>query len=173
MPKRSERDEFSDAFEDNPLAGLSPDEMYQEIRWGDVPTERWGIDAPEPLVSMGELAALVLTGRNRTEEHDEDDGPFLAVGVKTRRLYLLPRMEDGGPCRRVTRFNPKIWLSRGRVRRTDYFSVKGGEACYFYHDHERPFPRLWEHPRSGVRFIEASVHKGKPSYTVVAEGIVG
>lgn len=174
MPKRSERSDFAHAFDGNPFEGLNPNQVYKELRWGDVPVEKWKIDSPEPLVSLGELAALFLSrAKNPREEWPEDEGPFVAVGTRTNRVYLLPRIEDGGPARKVTRFNPKTWQEQGKVRRTDYFSVKGGEPAYYYHDHQSPLPSLWEHPSTGVRLLVPAVHKGKPSYGVVTEGIVG
>lgn len=173
MPKRSERLDYGHAFDGNPFEGMDPSDIYSELRWGDVPTDQWEIDAPEPLASLGELAMLQLAGANPSEQWGEDDGPFVAVGADTNMVYLVPRASDDGPVRKVPKFSKRTWRRVGKVRQTDYYSVKDGEPAYYYHKHERPLPDVWEHPRSGVRVLVPANHKGRRSYGVVKEGIVG
>ena len=177
MPRRSEREDYAHAFQENPFAGLDAGEIYSELRWGDTPNEQWEIHAPEPLAGLGELAALHFSGRaprHGNERWDEDEGPFVAVGANSNRVYLIPRDEQGAPIRRIPEFTPnKGWVLCGRLKRTDYYSVKAGEPAYYYHDHEKPYPTLWEHRKSGVRLLVPARHNGKRSYGVVKEGIVG
>jgi hypothetical protein len=173
MPRRSERDAYADAFEGNPFEGFEADAMFTELRWGDAPADEWAIDAPEALAGLGELAMLDLDTHDAVWSFDEQNGPFVAVGVDSNCVYLLPRLRDGGPVRRFPPFDPGRWEKLGRVRQTDYYSIKQGEAAYYYHEHERPFPIAWREPTSGVIVFVPAGHKGRRSYAVAKEGIVG
>ena len=57
-----------------------------------------------------------------------------------------------------------------RVRRIDD-SEKGGEAGYYYHDHEKPYPTIYGYEDHFV-CIPARHRKGR-SYAVNDEGIIG
>lgn len=172
MPKRSERDSYGDVFEGNPYEGVEPLDMYAELQWDKDPEAVWEIDAPEPLVALGELAGFDF-GED-IETWSEEDAPFLAVGRDSNRLYVLPKDEDGAPVARVPRFNPHSprWRCLGPVSQTDYYSDKGNEPAYYYHEHEDPHPTVWEHD-SGCRVVVPARHKGRRSYAVGKAGIVG
>lgn len=171
-PKRSERELFGDAFDRNPFEDFEPLDMYEQLQWDKEPEAVWEIDAPEPLVALGELAALDY-GRSH-EKWAERDAPFLAVGRDTNVLYVVPKDAGGGPIHRVPTFNPRStkWRVVGQVRQTDYYSSKGNEPAYYFHEHEAPHPTVWEHT-SGVRVLVPANHRGKRSYAVAKEGIVG
>lgn len=168
-----EREEYEHAFDGNPFEGLSNREIFTELRWGDAPNEEWKIIAQEPLASLGEAAKLKMANGKVLAEWGEDEGPFLAVGANTNGLYLIPRQDDGGPIERIVRFNEKRWNRLGKVRQIDYYSTKDGQDILFYHIHPTPLPVLWQHPKSAVCILMPADNKGKPSYGVVAEGIVG
>jgi hypothetical protein len=128
-------------FTDNPLEG-DPVDAYRRIQWGNEPTDILSIDAPEPLVALGNAAQLVLGDRRLEFEEGE---AFIAIGVESNRVYILPKgttevPEDG-------------YESQGEVRQTDYVSGKGGEEAYYFHEHEGPFPDCLLHP-SGVIVLE-------------------
>lgn len=178
MPRRSERGEYSEAFTGNPFAGHSNQQVYKALRWGDEPNDEWAITAEEGLASLGELAQLKTAGGRVFEEWGDDDGgPFVAVGQQTNRVYLIPRADDDGPIRKIPPFrprqNPQSWRKIGLIRQIDYYSTKAGEDAYYYHEHQRPLPTLWEHRRTGVCVLVPASNRGKKSYGVVKEGIVG
>jgi len=173
MPKRSERDDYSEVFDRNPFEGIEAEEMYGEIQWGNDPKATYDFDAPEPMAALGDVAGLDVDG---DIELFDDDGqsPFIAVGRDSNNIYLVPKSEGGGPVD-VPKFNPRSgsWRKLGRVRQTDYYSGKGGEDAYYYHAHQGPFPTLWEHTKSGCRVMVPAKYKGKRSYAVGKDGIVG
>ena len=173
MPKRSERELYGDAFEGNPFEGADPLDMYGELQWDKDPEAVWEVDAPEPIVAIGDLAGFEWDDDELELDH-EDDAPFLAVGRDSNVLYVVPKDNDGAPLETIPEFNPRssAWRRVGRVKQTDYYSNKGNEAAYYYHEHENPHPVVWEH-ESGVRVLVPSRHKGKRSYAVAKEGIVG
>lgn len=173
MPKRSDRVEYGDAFEDNPFADLPPLEAFAELQWNKTPDAVWNIDAPEPLLAIGDLAGLDW-GHDDFELFDESEAPYLAVGQDSNMLYIVPKSARGAPLERIPKFNPRsrAWAHLGSVRQTDYYSDKGDDPAYYYHNHERPYPHVWLHT-SGVRVIVPAKHKGRRSYAVAREGIVG
>lgn len=173
-PKRSEREMFGDAFDRNPFEDFEPLDMYEALQWDKEPEAVWEIDAPEPLVALGELAALEYEHEQRAEKWSEHEAPYLAVGRDTNVLYVVPKDASGGPVHHVPAFNPhsRQWRRVGQVSQTDYYSSKGNEAAYYFHEHEAPHPTLWEHT-SGCRVLVPARHRGKRSYAVAKEGIVG
>lgn len=179
MPRRSERNEYSDAFDGNPFEDQTNAEMYESLRWGDKANDEWNITAEEGMASLGELAQLKNARGHVSHAWGEDDGgPFVAIGQRTNRVYLIPRAEDDdGPIRRIPRFNPRqnpsAWQKLGLIRQIDYYSTKAGEDAYYYHKHQKPLPTLWEHRRTGVCVLVPANNKGRRSYGVVKEGIVG
>jgi hypothetical protein len=169
MPKRSERDRFpTSLFDSNPFAGVSAEKLFEELRWGDTPDKTFEVESPEELVTLGTLARIDLDGA-RPQKFDEETGPFLAVGARTNLLYIVPRKADGSP----------IDVPAGPyeesvdVHQTDYFSQKGGEESYYYHEHEDPYPVAFVNHESGVVVLMPRLHEGKRSYAVAKEGIVG
>ena len=166
MPKRSDRTFYSDIFESNPFEDFDPEEMYKSLRWGNNPNEIFDIRAPEPLVTIGDLAQLKLSDQNL--KWDESEAPFLAVGKDSNCLYIIPKDESGYPIQ-----VPKSgYFEVDSVRQTDYYSDKGGEDAYYFHKHENPFPKLLVH-QNGIAVIIPSEHKKKRSYAVGKDGIVG
>lgn len=119
------------------------------------------------MATIGELARIDIVGR-KSKKWGEQRAPYLAVGVDSNLLYVVPKGRGGIP-KNVPR-GPYRMV--GNVKRTDYYADKGGELAYFYHKHERPYPILCQHP-SGVWLIVPSVHKRRRSYAVAKEGIVG
>lgn len=173
MPKRSEREMYGEAFDQNPFEDMDPEEMYRAVQWEKDPEAVWEVDAPEPMVAIGELAGLDF-GEDELELWDEDDAPYLAIGRDTNVLYVVPKDEDGAPLEDIPAFDAgdDAWSEMGQVRQTDYYSDKGNEPGYYYHNHEDPFPTVWEHD-SGVRVVVPADNDGKRSYAVAKEGIVG
>lgn len=170
MPKRSERDRFdARSFETNPFAGKTPHQVYKGLRWGNAPKQTFSIEAPEPLAAMGELASFrTLSGRKDFSEHS---GPYVAVGCNSNLVYLIPR-KNGRPVHVPS--GPKArYVRTEEVKRLDYYSDKGGEDAYYYHDHEKPYPVAYQHRQSGVVILIPRKHNGRRSYAVVPEGIVG
>jgi hypothetical protein len=153
----------------SPLAGQTPEEQYRAIRWGRRPREHLVLDVPalrraQDLVCLGRLRALYLA---LDDDHDEvltalRPYPYLCVGAADNRLYV-----GGGATGAMAR--RRLWGqpgSRRTIRQVDYDSVKGRTRAYFYHDHERPFPRLEVLP-SGY-----PAYRGG-GYKVGADGIIG
>jgi hypothetical protein len=166
MPKRSDRNYFKKAFEGNPFEDLNPEEMYSEIRWGNKPRRIIPIDAPEPLATIGECAQLITS--KGTYKWPESAAPYLAVGKDTNILYVIPQPKN--------KWRIKIpdcdYLDLAYVKQTDYYSDKGGDECYYFHKHEKPFPRLFVH-ENGVAIIIPVRYRNKKSYAVSREGIIG
>lgn len=165
MPKRSDREVFEGAFSGNPFHGKTPSQIYTKLQWGNRPKRIYPIDAPEPLVALGELAAFYTTAGDY--ELDENKY-FIAVGATSNTLYFLP---INRPITRVPAFNIRNWTKGPLVRETHYYSDKGGDDAYYYHEHEKPFPRLWVNNEMGI--LVPSNNKGQRSYAVIKEGIVG
>ncbi len=168
MPRRGERHKFDPGiFTGNPLGGRTPEQAYALLRWGNPAREKFTINAPEPMVALGELAQLIAEDGARAQYADDHRSPFLAVGCATNLLYIVPR-PNGRPLDvPVGPYEP-----RARLRQVDYYSDKGGEESYYYHRHERPFPTLFYSP-SGVGIIVPANHKGMRSFAVAEGGIVG
>jgi hypothetical protein len=173
MPKRSERDRFQYAFDGNPYEDVPPLEAYSRIQWNREPEEVWQLEAPEPLVALGDVAGFDWGGDRLELWEDGPSAPYLAVGRDSNLLYVLPKTR-GAPPKRVPKFNPKsaAWQKVGPVYQTDYYSNKGDEAGYYYHQHEPPYPTMWIH-NSGCRVMVPAKHRGGRSYVVADEGIIG
>jgi hypothetical protein len=168
MPRRGERHKFpAGIFTGNPLAGRTPDEAYELLRWGNPAREKFTINAPEPLVALGELAQLITDDGQVAQYADDHTSPFLAVGHSSNLLYIVPR-----PHSRPLDVPHGPYVARARLKQTDYYSDKGGEESYYYHRHERPYPTLYYSP-SGVGIIAPANHKGMRSFAVAEGGIVG
>lgn len=163
------RDKFpKEYFQGNPLKGATPDEAYKRLQWGNNPRERFTIEGPEPMAVLGELAKVFFVGKGRQTFREGEY--FLAVGTRSNTVYFVPMDERGRP------FDfPRGFMGRlqqvSRVRRTDYYSEKGGESGYYFHDHEAPFPVLC---RVGSHYcLIPARHNGGRSYAVNDEGIIG
>jgi hypothetical protein len=158
------RDKYPrDYFESNPFEGEDPENVYRRIRWGKEPDSVREIEAPEPLVSLGDAAAVVLTqGVACLFDEGEAD---LAVGVESNKVYIVPKGLEEIP--------KDNYEYLGESRQIDYISVKGDEDGYYYHEHEKPYPKVYIHAVSGVLVVEPSEHEGRRSYAVSDEGIIG
>lgn len=170
MPRRSERMEFLNRFRDgNPFGDDDVRGMYRKLRWGNNPDDAWTIDAPEDMATIGELARFDFADRTK-EEYNEDEAPFLAVGLESNLVYIVPKDSEGNPVD-----VPELdgYVDIGSLKRTDYYSDKGGTPAYYYHKHERPYPNLYENPDTGCRVIVPNNWRGGPSYVVSEEGIIG
>lgn len=168
MPKRSERDRFDPkVFASNPFEGKTPIAVYKALRWGNRARQTFSVNAPEPLVSLGEVAKLRFS-RCGTLKFTEENGPFLAIGCTTNLVYFVPR-KNGKPVN-VPK-GPYHFVDT--LKRTDYYSDKGGDDAYYYHDHERPYPSVFQNKASGVCILVPAQHRGQRSYAVAVEGIVG
>jgi hypothetical protein len=166
MPSRSDRETYSKAFDKhNPFEDKNPHQIYSEIQWGNAPKKIFKINAPEPLVALGELAALYTSKGDMEFEEQEY---FISVGAHRNILYFLP---IGVRIQKVPDLDVRKWKRGPLVTETHYYSDKGGEPAYYYHEHEKPFPRLWWSGNIGI--LVPSNHKGKRSYAVIKEGIVG
>jgi len=166
MPKRSDRAIFAGAFSGNPFDGLSPEEIYKEIQWGNKPKKVVKINAPEPLVLLGHLACLVFSDNSGIEI--EENIINLAIGAYSNIIYLFPINS-----KTITNFNNN-WKKDKLIKETHYYSNKGNEECYYYHEHEKPYPRLYRHPKRANYIIAPQNFNGNQrSYAVIKEGIVG
>jgi hypothetical protein len=158
-------------FDGNPFEGLDADEIYRRLRWGDDPTASWSIEAPEDMATIGRVAAIEWdTERDHKETFGEREAPFLAVGAATNMLYIVPRGPQGNP------FDPipeGPYEEVGDIERIDYYSEKDGHPYYFFHDHEPPFPSVFEHKQSGIRIVVPADNDGARSYAVDEPGIIG
>jgi hypothetical protein len=162
------RDKFPKGyFEDNPYDGLDAQAMYERIRWGNAPTETFEIDGPEDMATLGTVAMLDM--EQGAVKFGEDEAPFLALGTDSNRLYIVP-IVDGEPMDIPS--GPYVEI--GEMFQLDYYSDKGGEDAYYYHEHEEPFPRLYMNLESGVCILEpAEMEDGSRSYAVSDEGVIG
>lgn len=172
MPKRSERDLYSHRFDGNPYEGMNPYEIYESVKWGNNPANVYNIDAPEPVISLGELAKIVTN--EIEQDFSEKEAPYLAIGAESNYIYIIPK-HNNKPLNKIPEFNPdsKEWQEKGYVEETHYYSDKGEEEAYYYHEHENPYPNIWFHKKSGVCILIPSDNDGKPSYAVAKEGIIG
>lgn len=163
------RNDFDpDIFIDNPFEGLDATEVYRKLRWGNDPDQEWDIEAPEDMATLGTVARIDFA--DRREEWDEDEAPFLAVGLTSNMLYMVPRDADGNP---ETPIPHGPYEPVGAIKRIDYYSNKGDEESYFYHDHEPPYPIVAENSETGIRLIVPADHQGNRSYAVDKEGVIG
>jgi hypothetical protein len=162
------RDRFpTDYFDKNPLAGENALGAYRRLQWGNKPRYTWRIEAPEPMAVLGRLAKLVFAGKG--QQNYPDWSMFVSVGTRTNRVYLVP-MKGRKPVPFPLRFNQRC-EAIVKLRRIDYYSEKGNEEGYYYHDHEPPFPTL-----RGLNdhfVIMPAKHRGGRSYAVNDEGIIG
>lgn len=157
-------------MEANPFAGERPESAYERLRWGRAPGDVWEIDAPEPLITLGNIAKVYMANGRVFAYPDNGRSPFLVVGLESNCLYLIPRTGSGMPID-----VPDDWSNVrqvGRVRRTDYYSDKNDGDAYYYHDHERPYPTLILHPHGCAMLVPASTPQGR-SYVVHDDGIIG
>jgi hypothetical protein len=162
-----ERLRYAHLFEGNPFKSKSVHETFSLLHWGNQFEHSTEIEAPEPLVMLGMMAAFSLGTRELVFRKGD---AFLAVGHNSNRLYAIPR--DGKGPVDVPQFSRRMHLV-GKVQRTDYWASKGGNTeHYYYHDHEKPYPSLYIHD-SGVGYVIPARFNGKPSYAVGKEGIVG
>jgi len=154
------------------LEGLSATEQYKALRWGRDAKRSLAVNSTSPraqaLVELGKLQALYLV-----DVDGEDVGtlvphkpfPALAVGTADNRLYIVGGSTDAMATKRE-------WGQPGRhnlwVRRTDYEARKGkgADVVYWYHDHEKPFPR-YTVTKDGRPHFEGG------GYHVESAGIVG
>ena len=89
MPKRSEREEFSKAFEmDNPFDGLDLEDIYKKVQWGNNPNELIEIDSPEPLIALGYVAKIFYYPKGSKSFNNGDI--HLAIGANSNLLYMFP-----------------------------------------------------------------------------------
>jgi len=168
MPKRSDRQYFSDSFGSNPYDGEDPREMYTRLRWGNTPIRGYKFNAPEPMATIGEVAKIRCKTHDLCE-FEENYGPYLAVGRDSNLLYIVPKRTNGSPVN-VPENN---YRAVSKIVGIDYYSDKGGEMVYYYHDHDPPYPTLMQHS-SGVCFIMPAITKdGLRSYAVDDAGIIG
>lgn len=150
------------------MDGETPHGVYKRLQWGNEPNNTWTIEAPEPLAVLGRLAKLYFVGGGKQTFGDYEF--FVAVGTRSNYVYFVPVDDDGGPIDFPTDFLRQV-IAISPVRRTDYYSEKGGEEGYYFHDHEKPYPFL-----CGIdeHFVLAPVrHQGGRSYAVGDEGIIG
>jgi hypothetical protein len=149
---------------------MTPEETYSKLRWGNSPAESFDIEAPESMVTLGDVAQLIT--ENGTAKFSEDDAPFLAIGVETNRIYIVPK--NGDLPVNIPEFSETTYQKIGEIEQTDYYSDKGGEEAYYYHEHEAPYPTLYMHEESGVCvLIPAEMDDGSRSYAVGDEGVIG
>ncbi len=165
-----ERERYAHLFTKNPFAGKNPEKVFSLLHWGNSHNKVISIDAPEPLVMLGMMALFKMPDRLLKFGKGE---AFLAVGTKSNELYIVPRVGNE-PVEVIHPFSTKRGKLVGPVKETHYLSTKGGsQEHYYYHKHEKPYPSLWIHQATGVGYVRAASHGGKPSYAVGMEGIVG
>ena len=163
------RDKFPKAyFDGNPYKGESPEDIYRRLRWGNEPRMSFEGNDPESMVSIGEVAQLVF--HDVAVTWDESEAPYLAIGADSNRLYVVPRDADGAPVEIPSGPYERV----EELEQIDYYSDKGQDDAYYYHEHEEPFPVLYIHRESGVCYIEpAEMEDGSRSYAIGDEGIIG
>ncbi len=163
------RDKFpAEYFSTNPLAGSTPHQAFKRLQWGNTHRKTHTFEAPEPMVLLGELAMLVFLG-GKSQKYKENE-LFVAVGNESNYVYLVPIGKGKTPidfplnyfrgCQPIT-----------QIKRIDYYSEKGGESAYYYHDHEKPYPMLYVN--DDHFFLLPAKHRGGRSYAVNDEGIIG
>lgn len=159
MPKRNNYPKKY--FTGNPLEG-EPEDIYRRIQWGNEPREIIPIEAPEPLVALGEVARLELED---VVFHWDEGEAHIAVGAESNRVYIFSPDEEEIPA--------EGYREVGQVERTDYYSDKGGEPGYYYHEHEEPYPQCLIHSEKSVIILEPEETEDGRSYAVSDEGIIG
>lgn len=166
-----ERLRFSHLFRGNPFANTQPEEAFSLLNWGNQARNTFEIDAPEPLLMLGMAKDIYLADRRLTFRRGES---FLCVGHKSNELYIIPRVNNA-PLKRIPAFSRRLFQCIGEIVRTDYLSTKGKtrRENHYYHEHEKPYPKLWLNHSARVGYLRAADHNGKPSYAVGKEGIVG
>lgn len=173
MPKRSEREEYSGKFEEgNPYADKTAQHLYKKLRWGNSPLEEFSINGPEDMASMGTVAKIFNANNKTKLTFTEDNGPFIAVGISSNYLYIVTRNQDGSPVDISEDFDNYRFV--GEIKQIDYYSSKNNENAYYYHKHEKPYPKMYTSPELDVMIlIPARLDNGHPSYIVREEGIIG
>ena len=155
-------------FDGNPYEGVEPEEAYKRLRWGNEPSEVFEIEGPEDMATIGTVAK-VITDRG-TLSYSEDEAPYLAVGLQTNRVYIVP-VKDGKPCSSIP---DGPYEKLAQIHQIDYYSDKGGEEAYYFHEHEEPYPNIYLDEATGVGVIEPEeMEDGSRSYAVGDEGIIG
>ncbi len=161
-------------FDSNPYESNTPEETYERIQWGNTPRETFEVEAPEPLVTLGDVAQIfVIMESSQSTRHaikfSEHEAPFLALGTHSNKLYFVPKIGNEpvdipeGPFEHI-----------GIVTQLDYYSDKGGEPAYYYHEHEPPYPHLYQNRETGVCvLIPSECEDGSKSYAVGDEGVIG
>jgi hypothetical protein len=173
MPKREERDLYSHAFDGNPFEEFDAEEMFESLQWGNPVSNIYDIEAPEALATLGDLAKL--DSDFGVFDFDENDAPYLAVGNDSNYLFIIPKgLIRKNPNPVIPIFNPSSpeWDEKGLVNETHYYSDKGNDEAYYFHEHQTPLPSLWQH-KSGIAVLIPADNKGIPSYAVAKEGIIG
>lgn len=169
MPKRSDREVFEGAFDENPFENFSLEEIYNEINWGNKPKNIIDIESPEPLVALGFLAKIVY--KDNTFEDFKEGEVHLAIGAYSNYIYLFPK--DSIQLPEFSEFDDD-WQEIELVTETHYYSDKGGDESYYFHEHEKPYPALWRNNIFGIFIlIPQTISKNQRSYAVLKEGIVG
>lgn len=164
------RDKFpSKYFDGNPFEGLNPHEVYKKLQWGNKPKNTWMIEAPEPMCVLGRLAKLRMAQTNR-EQKFRDYSYYVTTGVYSNHVYFVPIVRGHKPASFAKDFLQRA-APIAKISRTDYFSEKGGDEGYYYHDHEPPYPTLLEY--GGHYILAPAQHRGARSYAVGSEGIIG
>lgn len=155
-------------FDGNPYEGETPEDAYRRLRWGNEPAETFVIEGPEDMATIGTVAQ-VITDRG-TVKYEEHEAPYLAIGLQTNRVYIVP-MHEGKP---VGAIPDGPYEELATISQIDYYSDKGGEEAYYFHEHEEPYPTIYLDEASGVGVIEpAEMEDGSRSYAVGDEGIIG
>lgn len=165
MPKRSDREVYSKYFGKNPFNGLTPKQIYKQIKWGNKPKEVISIFAAEPLISLGYVAKIFMT--NGKVLNCAENKMHLAVGANTNYIYMFPKNTKHIP------YHTEKWKSISLVIQTDYNSDKGKDDAYYYHEHEAPYPILSKCPGKNIFMLLPQDFNGQRSYAVIKEGIVG
>jgi len=173
MPKRSERQEYADKFEEgNPYSDYTAQHLFKVIRWGNKPKEEFEINAPEDMACMGLVAKIFLVQNKEKIKFTVKNAPFLAVGLNSNYLYIVSKNTDGSPV--DIPLDTDNYDFVGNIKQIDYYSDKNNEEAYYYHKHEKPYPFLYvSRNKLCIIIIPAELNTGHPSYIVREEGIIG
>lgn len=165
-----ERDRFDKKlFTDNPMKDENALSAYKRLQWGNEPREVFAMEAPEPMAVLGDVAMIdMITQKVKFDENEY----FLAVGIESNLIYLVPKDEDGKPIDFEEGWGEDL-EEIAPVKQTDYISEKGGESCYYFHEHEDPFPMLCSDGGNHFVILPAETDDGARSYAVSDEGIIG
>jgi hypothetical protein len=171
MPKRSEREEYFDKFnENNPYKNKTAHYLYKSLRWGNAAKDAFEIDGPEDMATLGDLAQIKFEDSWLNQKYHESDAPFLAVGKHSNYLYIVEKDETFAPIN----IPSSGYKFVGLAKRIDYYSDKGNEKAYYYHNHEKPYPEVFIHKTKNIMIIKPSIlENGMPSFIVREEGIIG